>query len=226
MRARGLAAVAVGLVAGAGLLVATDGRPAGLELAPPTAAIVVPAGDVAAARATLPTLVVAPDVLLGRGSGYDRDARFGRWPSIGGGCTLDDEVLAEELDDAELGAARPGGVWCDVRGGVLEGEHVTRDEVDVDHVVPLRLAWSSGAAGWSDARRRELATDRRNLRAELAATNRAGGEDGPEVSDPADDDPGRCRYGVAFVLVADEYGLTVTAARRAALEGLVARCGS
>lgn len=226
-RAAGVAAAAVGLVlavvAGGGPsefaragAVLTGGSPVA---APLEVGTTVSPGEVAAARAELPTLPVAADV--DPAQRYDRDRRFGSWPSIGGGCTLDDAVLADELDDVVLEPAREGGPACDFRSGVLDGQRVDRDEVDVDHIVSLRLAWSSNAASWSDERRREFATDRRNLRAEMSSSNRGNGAWGPERSDPGGN---RCRFAVRFVIVAADYGLTVTDARRDALGRLLDTC--
>lgn len=178
-----------------------------------TVSTMATAGQVTDAGRTLPTLVVAPDA---DPPGYDR-ARFGRWRSIGGGCNERDAVLAHDL----TGDVYAPGSSCEVVSGQLYGQPVRAADLDVDHVIPERLAWSTGAAAWSDAAREAFANDPLELRAEPASENRSNGALGPEASDPGGD---RCSYAVQFVLVAQRYRLTVTAPRRDALARLLDGC--
>lgn len=219
-----VAALALGGIVGLATPAIGPTAPANLATSPvasptPGGRTATPA-EIAHARTALPTLRQAGDVLTGKGSGYDRDARFGGWDPRGRGCDVRDAVLAAELTRVTYRA----GSSCDVTAGLLDGAPVTSSDVDIDHVVPLRLAWSTGAAGWDDARRHRLANDRDNLRVERGHTNRSDGAQGPEASSPADDRAGRCRYGVRYVIVAERYGLTVTRARAAALAELVGEC--
>lgn len=192
----------------------TSPAPAAPRAALTTVSTKATAGQVTDARRTLPTLVVAPDT---DPPGYDKEARFGRWNYIGGGCDERDAVLAHDLTDD---AYAPGSS-CEVVSGELYGQSVRATDLDVDHVVPERLAWSTGAAAWTDAQREAFANDLMELRAEPVSSNRANGELGPEAADPGGD---RCAYAVQFVLVADRYHLTVTGPRRAALSRLLDSC--
>lgn len=205
-----LATLAVSVVASScsGLGVATVGP------------LTVPAGSAALAASQAPgperSLRIAPD---GREAGYSRD-QFGEgWdPALGPGCDVRDVVLLRDLTDV---TTRKG---CDVVAGTLydpyTGAVVTgrTRSLDVDHVVPLSLAWKTGAAHWTQAERERFANDPANLLAVVAAGpdgNRAKGDDGPERWLPRVD---RCGYVTKFAALTARYELTVTEARQTAIE--------
>lgn len=197
---RGLAAVALlgALTLGcAPAAPALDVRPALAELAP------VAAG-----------LRIAPD---GSARGYDRD-RFGvGWAPAGRrGCDTRDVILARDVQ--EVTAADRCGPTAGALADPYTGRRVAGPTraLDVDHVVPLALAWRSGAAGWDERRRERFANDPANLRTTSASTNRSKGDEGPETWLPPVD---RCGYARSFASVARAWDLTVTPARAAALDG-------
>jgi hypothetical protein len=165
------------------------------------------------------SLAVAPD---GPAAGYSR-AQFGAvgWPDGADGCSVRDETLARDL----TATTRRG--RCDITTGTLadpySGRTVsgsTRSD-EIDHVVPLALAWRSGAARWTAAQRAAFAVDPLELQTTTHAQNDQKGDKGPEAWAPAADP---CRYGHAFVAVATKYRLTVSAARQAALARLQSTC--
>ena len=101
-------------------------------------------------------------------------------------------------------------------------------DVDIDHMVPLAEAWSSGAWGWSASRRQSYAND-------------LGGPELWAVTDnvnqsKSDRDPAswlpplgsaRCRYVIEWVQVKYRWRLSIDTAERDALASwLSGTCGS
>jgi hypothetical protein len=206
----------VGLLVGV-LLVAS-----GCGLAPTT----TPGPPAPSSRATpgpgsagtaLDRLVIAPD---GPVTGYDREA-FGTWLRTAPGCDTRDVVLARDLTDTTV---RHG---CDVVAGTLHSPYTGRTvtgstrTVQIDHRVPLALAWRTGAAAWTRAQRVAFANDPAELVAVEGAGNEGKGDEGPEAWAPGVDG---CGYSRSFVAVAVKYRLTVSPARAAALRRLEATC--
>ena len=103
-------------------------------------------------------------------AGYDRD-RFEHWIDADGDCRdTRDEVLA-----AESRVPVPAGV-CDVTKGEWLSPYdratwTASSDVDIDHLVALKEAWDSGAAGWDDEARRRYANDLGDRRSLVAVTD-------------------------------------------------------
>lgn len=168
----------------------------------------------AAATEPGPPLLVAED---GSEAGYERDAFGNGWaPAVGPGCDVRDAVLARDLGATQVEDE------CDVTAGTLHdpytGETVSGStrRIDVDHVVPLSLAWRTGAAEWPAERREAFANDPGNLLAVGASGNRSKGDKGPEEWMP---EAGRCDYARRFAAVLAEWDLTATPERVHAIEG-------
>ncbi|WP_083748427.1 MULTISPECIES: HNH endonuclease family protein [unclassified Pseudonocardia] len=191
------------LIADAGLLSATCA-------VPPAAGLLRTAAPAAGPGAGLQ---LAPD---GPAAGYDRSEFGDGWARTAPGCDTRDAVLARDLTATTV---RRG---CDVTAGTLHDPYTGRvltgpaRALDVDHVVPLSLAWRTGAARWTAAEREEFANDPANLTTPAAAGNRAKSDNGPEEWLPAID---QCGYVTRFSAVVERYDLTVTEARRDAIEG-------
>jgi len=86
------------------------------------------------------------------------------------GCDTRREVLiAEALVKPKVGkkCALTGGVWRSSYDGT-----VVRDasKLDVDHLVPLKEAWRSGAWAWTPKQRQDFANDLQDSRALVAVT--------------------------------------------------------
>jgi hypothetical protein len=176
-----------------------------------------PAPGPGSADSALDRLVAAPDGPL---TGYDREA-FGTWLHTAPGCDTRDVVLARDLTDTTV---RHG---CDVVAGTLHSSYTGRTVtgatrgVQIDHRVPLALAWRTGAAGWTRAQRVAFANDPAELVAVEGTVNEGKGDDGPEAWAPRVDG---CGYSRTFVAVAVKYRLSVSPARAAALRRLHATC--
>jgi hypothetical protein len=117
------------------------------------------------------------------GAGYDRDL-FKHWIDADGDrCDTREEVLiAESLSPAQVdayGCKVLEGDWISPFDNVL---HTFPGGLDVDHMVPLKEAWDSGAWAWTPDERRSFAndlSDRRSLIAVTAGVNRSKGDKDP-----------------------------------------------
>ncbi|GAA1150185.1 HNH endonuclease family protein [Streptomyces javensis] len=172
------------------------------------------------ARAELDDLTVVPEDDV---PGYSR-AKFPHWIIQQGTCDTREIVLVRDGDQVtQDGQCRATvGSWRSAYdGAVLDAA----SKVDIDHVVPLKEAWRSGASQWTTADRRAFANDlaHSQLIAVSARSNRSKAD-----KDPADWQPPlvgyRCTYGRAWISVKHVYGLTVDAAERSALGGMLDTC--
>lgn len=188
----------------------------------------VRADDLALAHASLDGLVERgppPD------EPYDRAAFGQAWADVDrNGCDTRNDVLRRDLVDATYD---PGTGDCVVLAGALDDPYTGRrlafvrgpasGDVQVDHVVALGDAWSSGAAGWSATQRSVFANDPANLLAVDGATNQdKGAADASAWLPPSSGY--RCAYAVRQVLVKSAYGLSVTSDERRALRHALDGC--
>lgn len=163
-------------------------------------------------------------------AGYARDQFGPPWHDINkDGCDTRDDILRRDLTDIRVA---PGKRGCVVEAGVLADPYTaTRmnfqrgrgSTVDIDHVVALSDAWSTGAAGWEPAVRLALANDPLNLLAVDASTNRAKG-DGDAATWLPPNRAFRCPYVARQIAVKARYGLWVTADEHDAIARVLADC--
>ncbi len=189
------------------------------------AAFVTPATAATTVSGTGLQLLARLTTAAERPAGYDR-ALFVLWVDADhDGCDTREEVLiAESRTTAHTGTGcAVSGSWRSAYDGLTT---TTASKFDIDHVVPLKEAWDSGAYGWTAARRQSYANDlgdSRSLRAVSAASNRSKGD-----KDPAQWLPPlksfRCTYATDWVVVKVRWRLTVDSAERAALRGLLTAC--
>ena len=149
---------------------------------------------------------------------YNRGRDFGGWSASRGylncldvrGQVLVDESLWPIMTSLPVGARChvTKGMWIDPYSGVQIFEP---SMMDVDHVVPLKEAWQSGAWQWAKSARRAYAndlTDSNHLFAVSARVNRAKGD-----RDPAEWLPPnalfRCRYIEIWIAIKFRWGLAV-----------------
>jgi hypothetical protein len=175
-----------------------------------------PAADKTDLQALISELVLAAE----QGNGYDRDL-FRHWiDADGDGCNTRREVLIAEakvkpsvFGDCDL----TGGEWYSVYDQVTTNDP---SDFDVDHFIPLKEAWDSGAYAWSSEKRKEFANDLGfggSLIAVTASSNRSKSD-----RDPADWLPPNsgyhCRYITNWVKVKIRWGLTVDSAELATIK--------
>lgn len=182
-----------------------------------------PSSGVAAVLALLDALTVTAE----HASGYDRDL-FNHWTDEDkDGCDTRREVL---LAEAVVPPAR--GSRC----SLSDGEWISRYDglteqgngrgFDVDHLVPLKEAWESGAHGWSSDRREQYANDlgyEHSLIAVSARSNRSKSAQDPATWMPPDAGQ-HCWYAAAWVLVKTRWSLTVDTAEVNAVRGVLSGC--
>jgi hypothetical protein len=198
------------------------------------------------AQADIPTVAAGVDVLAGiaevpariRGHDYRRDAFGDTWtddnPAPGGhnGCDTRNDILDRDLVDKTYVSIKrcPNAVasgtlhdpYTNATVPFVRGAQVGA-AVQIDHIVPLALAWDLGARSWTDDMRVRFANDPANL---LAV-------DGPANQDKGDKEPATwmppnhafwCQYAVQFANVLRGYGLAVDAPSAAVLRDAAATC--
>lgn len=156
-------------------------------------------------------------------SSYDRDL-FPHWITITGSCNAREQVLKRDGSGVTVNSscAPVTGSWRSPYDGAT---WTNPSDVDIDHMVPLAEAWSSGAWSWSTSRRQAYANDLGGpeLWAVTDNVNQSKGD-----QDPASWQPPlssfRCTYARAWVQVKWYHGLSVDSAEKSALNGMLATC--
>ncbi|SDD01948.1 HNH endonuclease family protein [Glycomyces harbinensis] len=179
--------------------------------------------DPAALTAAIQALTVAEET----DDGYDRSL-FPHWrDEDGNGCDARDDVLVAQdrsgnLTEADCDAGMTG-EWV----SMYDAETVTdSSEIDIDHFVPLKEAWGSGAADWTTEDRQAYANFQGNawhLIAVTASSNRSKSDQDPAEWMPVDETVW-CAYVWAWVEVKTEWDLAVDEAEQGALLDYAAAC--
>ncbi|TFK25856.1 hypothetical protein FA15DRAFT_324090 [Coprinopsis marcescibilis] len=154
---------------------------------------------------------------------YNRDL-FNHWITISGQCNTRETVLKRDGTNVVTGTncAATSGNWVSPFDNVAT---TLASDLDIDHLVPLKEAWVSGARTWTNAQRQAFANDltRPQLVAVTDDLNQAKGD-----KDPAEWMPPlasyRCTYVRAWVQVKHYYNLSVDSAEKAALTSYLASC--
>ena len=198
------------------------------------------------ARADVPTVAPGADVLAGvpeipervRGNDYRRAAFGESWtddtsaPGGRNGCDTRNDILDRDLVDkvyvtiTRCPTAVQTGVLYDPYTNVVvnftRGNQVGA-AVQIDHIVPLALAWDLGARLWPDDLRARFANDPANLIAVSGPANQDKGDSPPGDWMP----PNRafwCQYAVQFVAVLRGYGLPIDQRSGVVLRDAAATC--
>ena len=157
--------------------------------------------------------------------GYKRTLFADWYDADGDGCNTRQEVLiAESIIPVTIGdACTVTGKWFSVYDGVT----TTKSRgFDIDHMVPLKEAWDSGAWNWNKDQRKKFANDLDEsffLIAVTARSNRSKGE-----RDPAEWMPTsvsyRCEYARIWVQIKRAWDLSVDPAENTFLTRTLASC--
>jgi len=189
------------------------------------AALTMPAPPVptVSSRTLLRGLRTAPE----KGRDYQRN-KFRTWTDADGDrCDTRDEVLITEAVAAPTvlpGCGLTGGKWFSRYDGVATTE---RKALRIEHLVPLREVWQSGARRWTAVSRRQMANDlgapytlnvatARMVRAKASSEPRAWLSPRPRA---------RCAYVAEWVAVKWRWHLSVDRAERRHLTKRLAACG-
>lgn len=126
-------------------------------------------------------------------------------------------------DDSRCKVAH--GTWKDpYTGGTIHDP----EQMDVDHVVPLKHAWRMGGRTWAKDRKVAYANNLVyiwHLQAVSLSENRKKGDRGPDEYIPPNSKI-HCQYGQAWSSVKLVWGLRSSAKEREAVSRLLASCGS
>ncbi|MFF1476817.1 HNH endonuclease family protein [Streptomyces sp. NPDC058301] len=159
--------------------------------------------------------------------GFRRTAFGGKscWVLHGADKCSTRELALKALSDipatVKNGCKVVGGRWRSAYDGLTVANPL---RVDIDHIVPLRAAWGSGARDWPEYKRRAFANDLSGSPQLIAVStwsNRDKGDKGPDKWLPKGYE---CTYSRAWIGVKDYYGLRVTTAERKALRGVLRHC--
>ena len=192
---------------------------------------ILPEGDTSSDIADVVDLVSATLASLQMSaehdSGYEREY-FKHWVDADGdGCDTRKEVLlAEALQMPSVGAScgLDDGYWISRYDELIE--EGSGSGFDVDHLVPLKEAWESGAHDWTAEMRELYANDLAHenaLIAVSASSNRSKGARDPHTWLPPDIAQ-HCWYAAAWIEVKAIWNLTVDSAEKATLEVILASC--
>lgn len=157
-------------------------------------------------------------------SSYNR-SYFKHWiDADGNGCDTRDEVLAQESKTRVSCIDLASGSWV----SLYDGAKISNPSaLDIDHFIPLKEAWESGASNWDDDTRERFANDlsySQSLIAVSASSNRS----------KSDRDPGAwlptskaftCKYVGIWVAVKYRWGLSIDSIEKRVLTTKISSCG-
>ena len=198
------------------------------------------------AQADAPAVAPGVDVLAGmaqiplriRGFDYRRAAFGDSWtddnPAPGGhnGCDTRNDILERDLVDKTYVSIKrcPTAVatgtlhdpYTNATVAFVRGNQIGAS-VQIDHIVPLALAWDLGARDWPEDMRLRFANDPANLLAVGGQANQDKGDSEPALWMPPNM-AFRCQYAVQFVAVLRGYGLSVDAPSAGVLREAASTC--
>lgn len=161
--------------------------------------------------------------------GYERERDFGRawgYDYDHNGCDTRDDILRRDLTDVRTDG-------CEVTSGVLHDRYTGKTiafhrgpgsslAVQIDHLVPLKRAWSLGAYAWPQSRREAYANDPAVLLAADGSSNEAKSDQGPDGWRPRRAE--WCDYARRYTAVLVKYHLPETPAARSELATMLGTC--
>ena len=145
-------------------------------------------------------------------TGYVRSL-FKHWVDANSnGCNTREEVLiAESLTKAQVDAYGCKVIEGDWRSPYDNVAHTNPSELDIDHMIPLKEAWDSGAWNWTGAQRQSFANDLSDPRPLIAVT--AGQNRSKSDKDPSNWIPPQkshmCTYLAEWVAIKSHWKLSM-----------------
>jgi hypothetical protein len=154
---------------------------------------------------------------------YSRDL-FPHWETASGSCNTREFVLKRDGTNVVTNSActAESGTWFSPYDGAT---WTAASDVDIDHMVPLKNAWISGANTWSTAKRTQFANDIDipQLWAVTDNVNQEKSDKSPDAWKPPLSSF-YCTYSKSWVNVKHSYGLSITSAEKSALTSMLNTC--
>jgi hypothetical protein len=158
---------------------------------------------------------------------YYRKLFYDDWSTTSSGCNMREAILTRDLRETVLKG-------CKVQSGVLDDPYTgktivfqrgpeTSSDIQIDHVVALSNAWSTGAFAFDQATRYAISQDPLNLIA----------VDGPANQEKSDQDAAdwlpsnesfQCEYVARQISVKYKYELWVTPQEKQAMRQVLEKC--
>jgi hypothetical protein len=182
--------------------------------------------QVAAAKTMLKGLKIVPRSNLD----YSRTAQFGdAWEDVDrNGCDTRNDILERDLtrevfrDDCIIEKGFLNDPYTGMSINFVRGRS-TSTAVQIDHVIPLSLAWRYGAHKWSQGKRVTFANDPINLIATDGPTNSRKSDSGPDEWLPPRATY-QCTYVIRFIRIAHLYQVGVTTSMKSSMNRVLNRC--
>ncbi|MDB3875326.1 HNH endonuclease family protein [Amylibacter sp.] len=138
---------------------------------------------------------------------YDR-GKFGNWKDFDNDCQNTRHELLQTLSLDEFTLTDNTcrvltGLWLDPYTNMYFS---ASSELDIDHLVPLKYAWTRGAYNWSKSKRVKFSNDESNLFAVKKSVNRQKSAMGPAMWLPPSDNF-KCEYIKLFQGIVTKYDL-------------------
>jgi len=138
---------------------------------------------------------------------YDRGL-FGSWKDFDNDCQNTRHELLQILSLNEFTLTANTcrvltGLWLDPYTNMYFS---ASSELDIDHLVPLKYAWTRGAYNWSKSKRVKFSNDESNLFAVKKSVNRQKSAMGPAMWLPPSDNF-KCEYIKLFQGIVTKYDL-------------------
>lgn len=184
------------------------------------------------AAAALEQLAAIPVKGRAPKTGYTREEFGPAWADVDhNGCDTRNDILARDLEGETF---KPGTHNCVVLTGTLADKYTgttisfvrgaeTSSEVQIDHIIPLSLAWQTGAQQINEEQRRQFANDPLNLMAADGTANMSKGDKDAASWLPSNK-AFRCEYVARQTAVKAKYQLWVTQPERDAIAGILVAC--
>lgn len=164
-------------------------------------------------------------------TGYSRGQFGAAWSDVDhNGCDTRNDMLRRDLTDV---TTKPGTKDCVIASGKLADKYTgktinfTRGEnsadVQIDHIIPLSLAWQTGAQQITAGQRLQLANDPLNLMAADGPANQQKSDSSADAWLPANK-AFRCEYVARQTAVKAKYKLWMTRPEHDAIAGILASC--
>lgn len=158
---------------------------------------------------------------------YYRKLFYDDWSIVSDGCNIREAILKRDLRDIELKG-------CKVQSGILDdpytGQQIsfirgenTSSVVQIDHVVALSNAWSTGALYFDKDTRYKISQDPLNLLAVEGQANQDKLDQDASTWLPSNT-AFQCQYVARQISVKYKYKLWVTPAEKAAMLEVLAKC--